>query len=128
MKPPESYRLGSLQLKVMKALWAKKEATIADLHTMLGRRPTLAYVTISTVLRRMEARGLVTHRNEGRTFVYRATVAESAVVRNLASELVDCLYGGSLAALFSNLLSHREVDSKELEALERLIKERKRQS
>ena len=128
MKPVEPYRLGTLQLKILKTLWAEGETTIAEIHALLGRRTRLAYVTIATVLRRMEIRGLVTHRTEGRTFVYRAKVAENAVTRNLASELLDRLYGGSLAALFSNLLSHREIDPTELEELERLIKERKRRS
>ena len=125
MKTRFLYRLGTLQLKIMKTLWERREATIADIHSALGRRATLAYVTIATVLRRMEARGLVTHRSEGRTFVYRASVAENAVAHNMAGEMVDRLFGGNLAALFSNLLSRREIDPQELAELERLIQERK---
>ena len=125
MKSRPPYRLGSLQLKVIEALWRRKEATVADLHRDLGRRADLAYVTIATVLRRMETKGLVTHRNEGRSFIYRASVAENTVRRNMASELVDRVFGGSLAALFNNLLSHREIDPQELEELERLVRERK---
>ncbi len=125
MKTTPPYRLGSLQLKILKALWQRKEATVADLHSALGRRANLAYVTVATVLRRMEAKGLVTHRNEERTFVYRASVAENTVARNMASELVDRVFGGSLAALFNNLLAHREIDPKEPVVLERLIHEKK---
>jgi BlaI family transcriptional regulator, penicillinase repressor len=125
MKSRPPYRLGSLQLKVIEALWRREEATVADLHRDLGRRVDLAYVTIATVLRRMETKGLVAHRNEGRTFIYRASVAENTVRRNMASELVDRVFGGSLAALFNNLLSHREIDPQELDELERLVRVRK---
>ncbi len=127
MKSLTPCRLGNLQLKIMKTLWAKGEATVADIHAILGRRTKLAYVTIATVLRRMEARGLVTHYTQGRTFVYHPKVAESSLIRNAATDVVDRLYGGSLSALFSSLLSHREIDSEELVELERLIKEKKRQ-
>ncbi len=123
LSPP--YRLGSLQLKIMKALWRREEATVAELHRDLGRRAGLAYVTIATVLRRMEARGLVVHRSEGRSFIYRAAVAENTVARNLAGELVDRVFGGSVTALFNNLLSQREIDPRELEELERLVRARK---
>jgi len=109
----------------MEALWRREEAAVADLHRDLGRRADLAYVTIATVLRRMETKGLVTHRHEGRSFIYRASVAEKTVRRKMASELVDRVFGGSLAALFNNLLSHREIDPQELEELERLVRERK---
>ena len=94
MKARPPYRLGSLQLKIMAALWQRGEATVADLHRDLGRRANLAYVTVATVLRRMETKGLVTHRNEGRSFLYRAAVAEKTVRRNLASEYRDHLRQG----------------------------------
>ncbi len=119
-------RLGDLQLRIMKVLWAGGEATVAQVHQALPDESDLAYTTVATMLRKMEARGLVSHRLEARSFVYRAAVAEEAVSRGMADHLLERLFGGSLADMVRHLLSHREVSRAELSKLEKLIAERKK--
>jgi BlaI family transcriptional regulator, penicillinase repressor len=122
------HRLGDLQLRIMRILWDRGAATVAEVHQALGARPRLAYTTVATMLRKMEVRGLVAHRADGRTFVYRAAVGEERVGRNMAGHLLDRLFEGSVASMVSHLLTTREVSAAELAELERLIAERKRAS
>ena len=119
-------RLGDLQLRIMKVLWASGEATVADVHKALADESDLAYTTMATMLRKMEARGLVRHHLEARSFVYRAVVAEEAVSRGMADHLLERLFEGSLADMVRHLLSNREVSRTELSKLEKLIAERKK--
>ena len=121
------HRLGDLQLKIMKLLWSRQEATVAELHEQLQDDKELAYTTIATMLRKMEARKLVHHRLEGRTFKYRAAVLEEAVTRGIADHFVERLFEGSLTDVVSHLLSTREVSRDELRQLERLIALRKKE-
>ena len=127
MSKPKTHRLGDLQLKIMQVLWDRTEARVADVHKSLGES-TFAYTTVATMLRKMEERGLVTHRDEGRSFVYRAGVAADEVTRSMADHLVDRLFEGSLADTVSHLLRTREVSQEELLQLERLIGERKKKA
>ena len=120
------HRLGDLQLRILKVLWASGEATVADVHQALADKSDLAYTTVATMLRKMEARRLVKHRMDARSFVYRAAVEEEAVSRGLADHLLERLFEGSLADMVRHLLSHREVSREELSKLEKLIAERKK--
>jgi BlaI family transcriptional regulator, penicillinase repressor len=120
------HRLGDLQLRILKLLWAGGEATVAEVHQALADESDLAYTTVATMLRKMEARRLVKHRMDARSFVYRAAVAEEAVSRGMADHLLDRLFEGSLADMVRHLLSHREVSREELSKLEKLIAERKK--
>jgi BlaI family transcriptional regulator, penicillinase repressor len=120
------HRLGDLQLRIMKLLWAEAEATVAAVHAGVAGEHNLAYTTVATMLRKMEERGLVEHRAAGRTFLYRAVVAEADVSRSMADHLVDRLFAGSLADTVRHLLRTREVSREELSILERLIAERKK--
>jgi len=120
------HRLGDLQLRIMKVLWARGEATVAEVHQALDGGRELAYTTVATMLRKMETRGLVRHRVEGRSFMYEALVAEEAVSRGMADHLLDRLFEGSLANMVRHLLSTREVSREELSKIEQLIAERKR--
>jgi predicted transcriptional regulator len=126
MPPPKLHRLGDLQLQIMKALWSRKEATVAAIQETVPGGSDLAYTTVATMLRKMEARGLVRHRTDGRTFVYRAAVAEAQVTRGMAEHVLDRLFGGSVEALVSHLLRLREIGHDELDRLQDLIAQRRK--
>ncbi len=112
----------------MQVLWDRSEATVAEVHRSLSAEADFAYTTVATMLRKMEDRGLVKHRSEGRSFIYRAGVGADEVTRSMADHLVDRLFEGSLAETVNHLLSTREVSREELSQLERLIAERKKKS
>ena len=126
MRQHKTHRLGDLQLKIMQVLWQRKEGTVADVFADVSKERGLAYTTIATMLRKMEARGLVTHRAEGRTFIYRAAIDEQAVTSNMSEHLIDRFFEGSLADLVSHLLDTREVSRAELAKIEKLIVERRK--
>jgi predicted transcriptional regulator len=110
----------------MQVLWERGEATVADVHAAVAGERNLAYTTVATMLRKMEVRGLVKHRLEGRSFFYQAAVAAEAVSTGMADHLLDRVFEGSLADMVHHLLSTREVSRQELTKLEKLIAERKR--
>jgi BlaI family transcriptional regulator, penicillinase repressor len=126
MSKARSYRLGDLQLKIMKVLWDRKEAGVGEVLEALGADADLAYTTVATMLRKMEGRGLVRHVSAGRRFLYRPAVSPAAVTRSMADDILERLFEGRLSDLLSHLLSTREVSREELCELERLIAERKK--
>ena len=119
------YRLGELQLKIMKCLWERSEGTAVAIHNEVGKAEQLAFTTIATMLRKMEEKGLVEHRTEGRTFIYRPIVSEQEVSKSMSHDLLDRLFEGSVASLLSHLLSTREVSAGEVKELEQLLEEKK---
>lgn len=126
MTKPKVHRLGELQLKIMQALWERSEATVAEVHKTLSLETALAYTTIATMLRKMEARGLVKYRVEDRKFIYRAAIQSEEVSQKMSAHLVERLFEGSLADMVSHLLATHEVSREELNKLEKLIAARKK--
>jgi BlaI family penicillinase repressor len=118
--------LSELQLAIMGVLWDRREATSSDVQRALHRSRGLAITTVSTLLSRLEKRGVVTHRAEGRTFVYRAAVSEHEVRRSMLAGIVHGLFRGDVSEVVSQLLSAREVDHGDLERIEELISAAKR--
>lgn len=118
--------LSDLQLSVMHVLWAAGEATVAEVHDALHAQRGLAPTTIATVLSRLEKRGLVEHRSEGRQFIYRTRVTEGDVQRSMVSELTDLLFEGNPAELVSHLLSERELDPQDLARVKAMIEAREK--
>ncbi|MBN1852146.1 MAG: BlaI/MecI/CopY family transcriptional regulator [Pirellulales bacterium] len=120
------HRLGDLQLRILQVLWDDGPSSVAAVQRATGE--DLAYTTVATMLRKMEARGLVTHHESGRRYIYRAAVKRDEVTHGIADRLVDRLFHGSLTGAVNHLLETREVDPDELDDLERLIQRHRMRS
>jgi len=121
---PPTHHLGDLQLAILRALWSRGEATVAEVHDDLAPERGLALTTIATMLVKLEKKGVVGHRADGRRFVYRPLVDERQVRRSMVAELTSQLFRGDVTALVSHLLSEHDIDPVELEELRDLISRR----
>jgi BlaI family transcriptional regulator, penicillinase repressor len=113
--------LGRLQHAIMAVLWERREASASEVHEALHAERGLAPTTIATMLRKMEDKGVVVHRAEGRQFLYRPTVSEDQVRRSMVGELVERLFAGDPKALVAHLLDENEIDADELRRLRRRV-------
>jgi predicted transcriptional regulator len=121
--------LSEVQLAFMQALWTLGEGTVAQVQERLeqdGR--TLAPTTVATVLRRLESKGWVAHREEGRSFLYRAAVSRDKVTGRLVARLASSVFGGDVPALVSYLLDSRSVSRDDIAQIKRLIEAKERRS
>ncbi|MCO6453934.1 MAG: BlaI/MecI/CopY family transcriptional regulator [Pirellulaceae bacterium] len=114
-------RLVGRQLAIMKVLWEYGEASVAQVKERLPVAPPLAYSTISTVLSRMERKGLVTHHRADRVYVYRPAVSQDQAGQTMVGEMVRRICDGSPSQLVNHLLESDQVDSKELKRIKKLI-------
>lgn len=118
---PESHQLTDLQIAVMRVLWERGEASVAEIWEALRPERGLAQTTVATLLSRLEKRGVVTHRSRARQFIYQAAVSESDVRRVMVRELTDRLFDGDVAALMSHLLTARAVSPGDLAKVKQLL-------
>lgn len=122
----EPLRLGDLQLAILRVLWANGEATVTDVHGVVGPERGSAASTIATMLSKMEARGLVTHRKEGRQFVYTPLVAEDSARRSMVQDVKSRMFGGDPLQLLSHLVREEELGDDDLTELKALIAKKAR--
>jgi BlaI family transcriptional regulator, penicillinase repressor len=120
------HTLGELQHAIMAILWDRGEATTSDVHEALHADRGLAFTTIATMLHKMEDKGVVVHRAEGRQFVYRPSVTQQQVRRSMVGELVERLFAGDPKALVAHLVSEHEIDAAELGELQRRVGKQRR--
>jgi BlaI family penicillinase repressor len=121
-----SHHLGELQHAIMRVLWDEGEATVARVHEALSEGKHRAPTTIATMLTKMEKKGVVEHRVEGRQFVYSPTVSAEEVTRTMVADLTQRLFEGDVTALVSHLITEQEIDPEELGRLRRMIGKRVR--
>lgn len=104
--------LGERELDVMTVLWQRSSGTVAEVQEALSA--TLAYTTVLTMLRNLEAKGFVRREEEGRAHRYFPKVKQRAEQRRALRRLIDTLFLGSPEALLSQLVDDHTLSSDEL--------------
>jgi predicted transcriptional regulator len=121
MPRPTSPTLTDGELRLMRVLWDKGEASVSEVFTALKEKPKPAYNTVLTLLRILERKGYVTHRKDGRAFVFLPTVDRSNARRNALKSLVDRFFEGSSRLLVVNLLEDGQLSTDALEEMKRRL-------
>lgn len=121
MSREEDVALSELQIAVMRELWSRQEASTAEVAQALADQRGLAHTTVATLLTRLEKRGVVAARRDGRQLVYRALVSEAQVRRSMVAGLLGSVFGGDAPALVSHLVRESELGADDLERIKRLL-------
>jgi predicted transcriptional regulator len=122
----KSLHLTEGELPLMQVLWERRRATVGDVAASLSADPPLAYSTVLTTLRILEAKGYVRHTKEGRAFVYEPVVVQEEASRTALHSLVNRFFGGSCELLVVNLLKQETIGRAELARIKKMIAESER--
>jgi len=114
--------LSELQIALVRVLWTRGETSVAEIAKVLGEERGLKHTTVATLLTRLEKRGVVAQRREGRQLVYRALVSEPQVRRSMVAELVGTLFGGDSRALVAHLVRESDLAPGDLERLRKRLR------
>ena len=109
------------ELQILKVLWQKGEASVHDVYLSLRDELEIVQNTVQAFLRTMEQKGLVAHRTEGRTFIYRPTRARDETTRGILSGLLDLAFDGAVDQLVAHALSVRPPSADELQRLRAML-------
>jgi BlaI family penicillinase repressor len=118
--------LSGPQLDIMKVVWRLGEATVRDVYEDLRTRRPIAYTTVMTTMKTMEANGHLKKRTEGRAFVYTATAPENRVLKRIVGDFIERVFNGSTEPLLVHLVEQKRLSEKDLERIQNMIREKDR--
>jgi predicted transcriptional regulator len=121
----DSDQLTAAQRQIMEIVWARGEATVAEVRQALGASRPVARNTVQTMMGRLEERGWLTHRQKGRTFLYRAASPKEESIGRKVREIVNTLCEGSPETLVAALLDYRGLRPGELDRIRKMLDEAK---
>ncbi len=109
------------ELDVMQILWDRGPCVVAEVRE--GLQDDLAYTTVLTILRTLEAKGHIGHTEEGRGYRYFATVKQRAAQDSALRHLMRKLFDSSAELLLTRLVSEKTLTAEELKRMRALLDE-----
>ncbi|GAA0723093.1 BlaI/MecI/CopY family transcriptional regulator [Dokdonella soli] len=113
--------LSELQIALMRVLWQRGETSTSDVAEQLGAERGLKHTTVATLLTRLEKRGVVAQRRDGRQLFYRALVDETDVRRSMVADLIGALFAGDAQQLVAHLVQESEIAPGDLAKVKRRL-------
>lgn len=123
MARSKSPTLTDAELKLMRVLWERGPSTVADVTDALAGDDKVAYSTVQTVLRILEDKGYLTHRKEGRAFVYSAAVGAGQARQSALRYILDRFFDNSPELLLMNVIESDELNLENAEKIRTLLEE-----
>ena len=121
----KSATLTEAELRIMNVLWEKGAGTVHDVLQALPEKPALAYNSVLTIIRILEAKGYLKHVKENRAHVYMPKIDRKDATRFEVSHLVNRFFGNSHENLLLNILEEQSIDADELSRLRQLLEKSK---
>ena len=125
MARSKSATLTEAELRIMNVLWEKGAGTVHDVLQALPEKPALAYNSVLTIIRILEAKGYLKHVKENRAHVYMPKIDRKDATRFEVSHLVNRFFGNSHEKLLLNILEEQSIDADELSRLRQLLEKSK---
>jgi predicted transcriptional regulator len=118
--------LADREAELMEVLWDHGPCTVAQVRDRVA--DDLAYTTVLTMLRTLEAKGYVTHDSEGKAHRYSAVIERDAARRSALRALSEKFFKGSTATLLTHFVAQEKLSEADLQRLRKLLAQRARKS
>ena len=111
--------------QIMDIIYARGEATAAEVAEGLADAPS--YSTVRALLRILEEKGVLKHREDGPRYVFAPTVPREKASKSALNRVLDTFFEGSLANAVAALVDAKDgqLSAEELQRLETIIKQAK---
>jgi len=117
--------LSPAETEILRLVWQLNQATVQEVCDVLPAKRKIAYATVQTMLRRLEKKGYVKHRIQGKAHVFYAAVRSEEVIKRSVGDFLDRLFGGDPVPLMQHLAQHGKINAADIKRLEKLLGENK---
>jgi BlaI family transcriptional regulator, penicillinase repressor len=114
--------LTDLQQAILDFIWTKGAATSEEVREALLPKHPLKDPSVRTLLRRLEERGYISHKVEGKVFVYRARVHARSVAARAVQQIIDRFCAGSVEQFLVGMVDEKVVPMDEIRRLAQKIR------
>ena len=123
----ETPELARRERQIMDVIFQLDEATVGEVLEQLPDPPS--YSSVRTIIRKIEAKGLLTHRQDGKRYVYRAKQSRETASRTALQKLMDVFFSGSAPDTVAAIMdvSAKTLDPEDLDRMAKIIEQARRE-
>ncbi|MDQ3062287.1 MAG: BlaI/MecI/CopY family transcriptional regulator [Acidobacteriota bacterium] len=123
---PKENKPTKAELEILAVIWEREAATVREVHEIINARKPTGYTTILKMLQIMNEKGLVERDKTNRAHVYRARIKQNETGKQMLSDVLQKVFGGSALKLVQQVLETETTTAEDLREIRRMIQEAER--
>ena len=108
--------------RIMQALWTLGEGSVNDVLAVLPE-PKPKYTTVATFIKLLGNKGYVTHRAEGKSYIFTPAVPRDEYARKRMRTMLQSYFDGSFSRMVSFFSKHEDISLQEMDEIQDLMQE-----
>lgn len=120
---PPRPALSKSELQIAKAIWQLRQATVGQVFEQVSQEEDIDYSTVQTYIRRLEQKGYIRAKREGRTKIYSPKVRPGQVIKETVDDLMNRLFDGEMIPMMRHLIQDRDIQPEQIQELRKMLRE-----
>jgi predicted transcriptional regulator len=109
------------ELDILRVLWASGPLSVRDVRNILDQVKPTGYTSVLKTMQIMTEKGLVERDDSRRPQIYRARYSQDRTQKQILTDLIQRVYGGSVKALVMHAIGTRNPSQADLDAMQKLL-------
>lgn len=123
----QKWTLTPVELELMDILWNIHAGSVRDVMEHLAPERDLAYTSVSTILRILEQKQLVSSQKNGRQHIYKPILSKQKYATYSVKNMVENVFSGNSVELVAHLVNQQKLSRDEIAELQKLLEEKKKE-
>lgn len=121
------FNLTPVELELMEILWKIGQGTVRDVMAELPQKRALAYTSVSTILRILQEKKILTAEKRGRQHIYHPTFDKETFASHSVKKMIHQVFSGNSVELVSYLMKKNDLSLQELTEIQKLLDAKKKE-
>ncbi|MFC1766183.1 BlaI/MecI/CopY family transcriptional regulator [Planctomycetota bacterium] len=113
--------LSPAETEILRLVWELDSPTVQQVCAALPPHRNIAYATVQTLLRRLEKKGYLSHKIQGKAHVFLPKMKQKDVIGSAVQSFVDRLFGGDAVPLVQYLAENKDITPEDIERLKTIL-------
>lgn len=124
---PEKYQLTPVEHELMEILWKLGQGSVRDVIACLPSNRHLAYTSVSTILRILQQKKIITAKKLGKQHIYLPILTKDNYTNHSVKTMVQDIFSGSPASLLAFLVNQQDLSIEEINSIQQLLDSKKKE-
>ncbi len=121
----EKHQLTPVEHELMEILWKLGQGTVRDVMSLLPANRNLAYTSVSTILRILQQKNIITAEKIGKQHIYKPLLSKEDYASHSVKKMVNQVFSGNSVNLVAYLVDHHGLSNEEIDAIQKLLASKK---
>lgn len=122
----EKYQLTPVEHELMEILWKLGQGSVRDVIACLPANRDLAYTSVSTILRILQQKKIITAVKMGKQHIYQPILTKDKFATHSVKTMVKQVFSGNSASMVAHLVDTNNLSLEEINTIQKLLASKKK--